>query len=343
MRVRYIDVGNPVGAPLREVWAGGPVGYNESEIIGAAALVKCGHDVTIFGQTKTAHEVEGVKIRPLPDFDNEKFDASMFFWGHFARADWAPYQQPDKIVLDIAESLKGPVLSFGYKPMSPEPKKFPAKHWRFLSFSRWHTQYMLSRGVLADSITFVGHPIHPDNAFDAELGAKRPLLPRCLYASSWDRGLEPLLEMWPKIRAQVPEAELYVTYAPVREDAFKHLRKDGIFFVGNLSFAKIKELFHVSHVLLFPCLDDVETFCYTVVKAQMAGCVPVVTPTGALPEAVVDGGGIVSRPDKFLEAALSLLRFPPFWQVRSRKCKSVQTQSPYDFARRLERAWEECL
>lgn len=73
----------------------------------------------------------------------------------------------------------------------------------------------------------------------------------------------------------------------------------------------------------------------------MAGCVPVVTPTGALPEAMVEEGGIISQPDKFVKAVLALIQFRPFWECRSRKCRTIQTCTPEDFAERLERGWAE--
>jgi len=341
VKISIIDVASPQGVDsLREIWDKGPVGYSENVMVWSKALIERGHEVVIFGQTKREKEVEGIRIRPLPGYEEYKSEASMFFVGRAARADWAPFQITDAAVLQIAGNLKGPVLGFAYRPMAPIPKKWWVKNWGYLSFSKWHTSYMSQLGIPSYNILNVSLPMHPDNQFDEELAAKRPLLPRCLYASSWDRGLELLVKLWPKILEKCPEAELYIAYHHAEGKIVEDLRRQNIFIVGNLSFAKLKELYHSCHVLLYPCEEEVETFCYVTRKAQLAGCVPVVTPTGALPESVVEGGGIVASLDKFVGAAAALLNFKPFWEVRSRKCKNIPTVSPKEFAIRLEKAWE---
>ena len=341
MKIQVIDAANPLGvSSLREIWQDGPVGYSEPHLVMANALANRGHEVTIYGQTREPKQViPGVTAEPILNYVRSGADATLYFIGRSSQADWAPFRLPDIELIEIAKSLTGPVLAFGYKPLVPAPSRWPTKQWGYLALSRWHHEFMAKEGIPANSIINMGLPIHPDNDFDPDLAAKRPFLPRVLYASSWDRGLESLLTMWPQIRERVPEAELFITYNSHKGKLVEELKQQNVFILGNLSFRKMKELYHSCHVLAYPCDDDVETFCYTVRKAQMAGCVPVVTPTGALPEAVLDSGGIVSTPDKFVKALLSLIQFRPFWESRTHKCREIDVTYPDEYAAKLEKAW----
>lgn len=127
-----------------------------------------------------------------------------------------------------------------------------------------------------------------------------------IYASSYDRGLgEVLLDMWPKIRKQVPEATLDIYYGWNSYDAFHkgdsgqmkwkwdvirklHLLKDqGVTEHGRVSHEKLAEAFGEAKVWAYPTEFN-EINCITALKAQEAGCIPVTTYNYALKEAVVN-------------------------------------------------------
>lgn len=55
---------------------------------------------------------------------------------------------------------------------------------------------------------------------------------------------------------------------------------------GKVGHKKLAEIMKETSVWAYPCTDPRETFCITAVKAQAAGCVPVVTLLGALEETV---------------------------------------------------------
>src|SRR3990167_10920217 len=77
---------------------------------------------------------------------------------------------------------------------------------------------------------------------------------RCIYTSSYDRGLEHLLKMWPDIRREIPDAELVVCYGwqlfdigyrdnpermAWREKINKLMEQNGIAHLGRISHAAL--------------------------------------------------------------------------------------------------------
>jgi glycosyltransferase involved in cell wall biosynthesis len=153
---------------------------------------------------------------------------------------------------------------------------------------------------------------------------------RVVYASSPDRGLDVLLELWPAIRKRVPKAELAFAYAPVY---FEIAEKDpvvgahaqriaqlskqpGVTSLGSLSQPALAKLMRESLVVAIPSYNTphnvpfYETSCITAMEAQAAGCAVVASNWGALPETVKVGALIDAEPlspqwrDCFIEAVV---------------------------------------
>lgn len=150
---------------------------------------------------------------------------------------------------------------------------------------------------------------------------------KLLYQSSYDRGLEWLLKMWPDIKAKYKDATLDVAYGWTTFDALtagnperqewkramvELLKQDGITEHGRIGKEELRKLRQECGILSYPS-HFFEIFCIGVVEAQLEGCVPVTTSLGALPETVecgvlVDGdiSDEYTRKD-YLEALLSLM------------------------------------
>lgn len=117
------------------------------------------------------------------------------------------------------------------------------------------------------------------------------------YFSAYYRGLECLLGMWPQIREQVPDATLDVYYgwqswvSAQGEDALYHricnqleaLKDQGVTEHGRVSHVELAERMRETCVWAYPTQFE-EINCITALKANMAGCKPVVTDVGALKE-----------------------------------------------------------
>lgn len=122
------------------------------------------------------------------------------------------------------------------------------------------------------------------------------------YFSAYYRGLECLLNMWPKIRASVPDATLDVYYGWESwvglegEDDFYHrmelkfteLKTEGVTVHGRVSHTELADAMKTTQVWAYPT-EFHEIHCITALKAQEALCYPVVTGVAALKETVQCG------------------------------------------------------
>jgi glycosyltransferase involved in cell wall biosynthesis len=145
---------------------------------------------------------------------------------------------------------------------------------------------------------------------------KKPF--QAVYASSPDRGLLTLLDLWPRIATgvtgtQEKDARLVVAYGfdtmdkwinAGRHDlgAFKDacLAKmkatPGVEYVGRLPQDRLAKVYAESYAWLYPS-DFLETSCISAMEAMAGGAVPVVSSAGALKETVGDGGLVVYGPN----------------------------------------------
>lgn len=122
------------------------------------------------------------------------------------------------------------------------------------------------------------------------------------YFSAYYRGLECLLDMWPDIRAEVPDATLDIYYgweswlALEGEDdlyrrvtqKLKDLKKHGVTEHGRVSHEELAKAMKEIQVWAYPT-EFPEIHCITALKAQEALCYPVVTKVAALDETVQSG------------------------------------------------------
>jgi glycosyltransferase involved in cell wall biosynthesis len=147
------------------------------------------------------------------------------------------------------------------------PRLTPARADAFdhvLTLSGWHERHIAGRyPFLADKIVRTRNGIHQP-LFKPEAWNVR--VPRVLYTSSPDRGLDILLGLWPRIREQVPDAELVHVYAAVYDkvadqdpavgehrDRIRKLGKQpGVVSLGSLGQRDLAALMCASRVWCHP-------------------------------------------------------------------------------------------
>jgi glycosyltransferase involved in cell wall biosynthesis len=148
------------------------------------------------------------------------------------------------------------------------------------------------------------------------------------YGSSYDRGLEHLLKMWPEIKKEVPEAKLHVFYGWNLFDKVYHdnperqawkakinalMDQEGITHLGRISHEAVKNEMEKAGVWAYPTHFG-EISCITAMKAQAYGAIPVVIAYAALAETVQFGikvDGDIYEPeirDLYLKSLISLLK-----------------------------------
>lgn len=126
---------------------------------------------------------------------------------------------------------------------------------------------------------------------------------RMIYTSSYDRGLQHLLEMWPQVKEKIPDVELHVFYGWQLFDKFYKDNPASMAWkekmVEGLSQPGITDHGRVSQPALIPELEQSgiwaypthfgEINCISALKAQACGCEPVVVNYAALKETVKYG------------------------------------------------------
>lgn len=198
------------------------------------------------------------------------------------------------------------------------------------ALSRWHKQ------LLHDTYKFLGdeHVIVTRNGIATGRFGRRPRKEgnKLIYASSPDRGVERLLELFPRIRSEVENAELEIYYGfetwrsmcnhyadkkGLEKIAYfeKLLTTDapeGVKYMGRVGQQQLADAYSRAKVWAYPTWFS-ETSCISAMEAQAAGCVPVTSAIAALEETVKYGfllRGADSSPeygDEFVRTVVELL------------------------------------
>lgn len=189
---------------------------------------------------------------------------------------------------------------------NPDPNmhKWLLRFDRFLCLTNWH------KGFFLNAYRFI-HPssvIVTRNGIDASRFAEEPVKKenRLIYSSSPNRGLDVMLDLFPKIKSVVSDAELHVCYGfesweravvmtqnETERQQIQHYRKrlaetPGVIWRGRLPQTELAEEFAKAKVWSYPT-NFTETYCVTALEAQAARCVPVTTDLAALKETVHSG------------------------------------------------------
>jgi glycosyltransferase involved in cell wall biosynthesis len=128
-------------------------------------------------------------------------------------------------------------------------------------------------------------------------------LKRCIYTSSYDRGLEHLLKLWPDVVREIPDANLHCFYGwqlfdqfysgnPAsmkwKENMVNMMKEKGITDHGRVPQPELVKEYEKSGIWAYPTHFG-EINCISAIKAQAYGCEPVVVNYAALKETVQFG------------------------------------------------------
>ena len=111
---------------------------------------------------------------------------------------------------------------------------------------------------------------------------------RIIYASSYNRGLEQLLEKWVDIRKEVPDATIHTYYGWETYDAFvkdgqlkdngfkakmlKLMSQEGVTDHGRIGHKELAKEYAKASIFAYPCSYEGEINCIALTKAIVSGC-----------------------------------------------------------------------
>lgn len=183
---------------------------------------------------------------------------------------------------------------------------------------------------------------------------------KLFYGSSYDRGLDMLLKLWPKIKETYPDAELHVCYGwdlfdkgyannPERmawkDRINKLMEAPGITHHGRLSKNELAKVRQSCGVWAYPTYFG-ETCCITALDCQRDGVVPCVIAYAALKETVQSGvkvEGDIYDPetqDEYLKQLLALMGDKTQWMIEQVKAQAFAEQYSWD---QIAKRWEACF
>lgn len=164
---------------------------------------------------------------------------------------------------------------------------------------------------------------------------------RLFWGSSYDRGLQYLLYMWPDIKMAYPDAELSICYGwnlfvtanqhnPERMEWKKSvdtlMQQPGITHYGRIGKEELAQIRQSCGIWAYPT-DFREISCINALDCAKDGVVPVVIGLAALKETAKEGivvdGDIRDEKiqQKYLKELLSLMGDKKRWEKLSRECK----------------------
>lgn len=299
MRIAFFYPDSSIQNPIdpKNIWTSprGLTGSEGSCVHYAMALAKLGHDVTLFTKITAPTFEDGISYCPYNEwfsiYHKQNWD-SLCTWmtpEPLRVANPSQFRLFDQQVSDFSCCQPGwEAYTDLLTPLSHSHANYLTQYTGY-DRSRWRIAY---------------------NGVDVkEFVPKEKVRGKVIWASSHDRGLHWLLEIWPKIRARVPYATLHIFYNFNGLETFSKMEnldknnehnrrcnelgqrsrytlealrrmKDGfgINTYKSVSRERIKEEMATSSVLAYPLnpIHYTETFGVTVLEACASGTLPVI-------------------------------------------------------------------
>lgn len=159
---------------------------------------------------------------------------------------------------------------------------------RIVVLSKYHAS-MLPSWIPQDKVFISTNGINAEDFIGLDKVSREKH--RCIWASSYNRGLEDVLNMWPDIRKEVTDATLHVFYGWdtydafvkqgfAKDDGFKArienlMKQEGVFHHGRVGHKELLVEYAKSEILAYPCNYKGEINCIALTKAIGCGCIPV--------------------------------------------------------------------
>lgn len=164
---------------------------------------------------------------------------------------------------------------------------------------------------------------------------------KIFWGSSYDRGLDILLFIWPDVLKEFPDAQLHITYGwdlfdksavnnVERQEWKKNIQtlmgQNGITHHGRLGKQELEKVRSSCGVWAYPTYFT-EINCITALECQKDGLVPVTTNLAALKETVQSGFKVEGNirdtkvQKEYLKQLLSVMRDKKLWEKESKKAK----------------------
>lgn len=234
--------------------------------------------------------------------------------------------------------------------------------------SKWHGEFLKNGGlnmdddeivVLPNGIDLSRYPKDKIKPFDS----KRPV--KFVYSSSPDRGLWYLLQIWPKILKDFPDAELLITYGAqnwIDFNKWSHgragemaveiemlMKQKGVKDIGKVGQSELAKLQLEAIAWPYPldAMNATESGCITAIENAAAGNPIITTNCDCMPSEFGSVGRIVElpwNPDSFYKALYSVLTDEEYYNNLQYRGRQLAEKRDWSFiAKQWNKLFEETL
>lgn len=251
-------------------------GSEEAVIQVSKRLVKLGWEVTVYNNCAQEKTVDGVKWVRFERFNPRDIFNVLVSWRNNIFVD---PKVARKKYLDMHDV--------------PNPKNYdPAdlKDVKILVKSEFHRTTLPD--IDDDRFVIIPNGIDLNQFKDLPEKTKNNFV----WTSSYDRGLQYLLEMWPDILKEVPDATLDAYYGfqifdmrlgkqgkELKEKMLQLFNQPGVTEHGRVGTEVVAEAYRKADIWAFPT-DFLEIDCITATKAMASKCVPITTDCAVMKE-----------------------------------------------------------
>lgn len=310
----------------------GLTGSEEAVVHMAKQLAQLGYQVTVWGDppegsSDTSPEANP-RYRPLSADRGERIDCAI------------AWRNPR--MAQVLKKRANKVCLWPHDPCSAlqpqeEIEAFDEvlwlSHWQRLQWCSVNPAYQKFQKIYGNGVAL--------EQFKTVQPKKNPY--SCIYASNYGQGLEVLLDCWPMIHRLYPDATLDIYYGwqhwgfltQEKEDKLKsqiqRLSTKGVREHGRVGHSKLHRAFEEASVWTYPC-TGVETFCITALKAQLAGCLPVIIEGSGLQETVCSGLRCAQKED-YLFTLIQAFKQAEKLRIEERESIATRVREHYTWNR----------
>lgn len=178
----------------------------------------------------------------------------------------------------------------------------------YVFVSKWQRDFIQATAAMLGGFDLIGPKAHviPNGHYPERFAEKREKKNQIIFSSNPERGLQLLLELFPRIHEETG-AELKVCYGmdfyrshsgAVNESWISYIEgmldQDGVTYMGHLSQDELAKEYLESKVWVYPS-NFPETFCITALEAMAGRCNCVATAQAALTD-TLDMADLITAP-----------------------------------------------
>lgn len=280
---------------------GKPKGIGGSEtqaILLMREMAKLGYKIKIFNKCKEQHYDSGgydVEYIPYQEFGqySKTIKYNLFIASRYLDCFDIPFASDLNLAM-----IHDVFLIQGNRPQHDVHQD---KIDKYLCLSNQHKQFVHQHhNIPLEKIVVTSNGLD-FTRFEKEV-AKDPY--KMIYSSSPDRGLEVLLDLFPQVKAQVPETTLDIYYGFENFQNQEYVSKlmerinstEGITYHGRVGQDVVAEAFQRSSIWAYPTWFE-ETYCITALEAMVGGSIVLSSDYWGLMDTVKDGGILLPMPE----------------------------------------------